>query len=689
VLHARGLFVFLSAKELPHMKRLSLIKFAPIATLLIAVLIGVGTLVRAIGPFPIGLTVFSTPNNNPVGLDYYEPTNELLLSVNYFSGLPNNLNLLSGAGAHTPFGKDPGQPGVCGPGQTAGCLKGQTDELKVATVRASACQGGFSVGDTFAGNGVPGQLLLVRGGMVAANPWVTLLDPATGPEKAHIRGSIYQDRHCAFGGDLIVVTGNSQPIFQVDNHGWMGKVWRVACGPVAGCSAPVVTLVADLQKHLEGVVTVPNDPARYGPIAGRILVGDEDRTFGPHGKCGRLFAIRSATDIFTISAPDALSPDCVTSQNDVISYAGLPHYNATSPIHPEDLDWIPAPSPNPAVFGDGRFFGIDYAGARVLTAPLSDFTSAGLCGDLLMTREYPNDGFFPGTSGLSTLRWNTNTQQFDVIHLTTPGGTTASQWEHVTFRGGADCRPGCTGRIGDKVWKDIDGNGQQNVGNGSEPGIPGVTVTLTMPAAPGWSLTTTTDANGNYLFTGLCAGTYVVTVTPPPGDVLTIPFATDPTNDSNSNPATVVLGTDSTIDLTIDFGFKGFASISDRVWTDVNCNGIQDPGEPGLNGVIVHIKGGLGNPGGVDITSAYITINKPPTGDGFYIFPFLNPGDYTVTAEIPAGYTVSPTKIGGAAVDSNGTQLGSIVWDSVPIPYPGEGTTRPRSTSGSARLLRA
>src|SRR5262249_30667230 len=161
------------------------------------------------------------------------------------------------------------------------------------------------------------------------------------------------------------------------------------------------------------------------------------------------------------------------------------------------------------------------------------------------------------------------------------------------------------------VWKDIDGNGQQNdlENNGNEPGIPGVAITLTSPAAPGWHLDTVTDANGKYLFAGLCAGDYVVTVTPPPGDVLTSPFTKTPDVDSNDNPAPVHLATDSTIDLTIDFGFKGPASIGDRVWVDTNCNGIQDAGEPGLNGVLVHVKAGLNNPGGVDLTAAYITIN--------------------------------------------------------------------------------
>src|SRR4029453_12118109 len=110
--------------------------------------------------------------------------------------------------------------------------------------------------------------------------------------------------------------------------------------------------------------------------------------------------------------------------------------------------------------------------------------------------------------------------------LTTPVSGTASQWEHVTFRGGADCKT-CTGVIGDFVWKDLNGNGVQDPG---EPGIPNVVVTLTMPNVPGWQETVTTNATGHYKFEGLCAGTYLVTVTPPPSDTFSTP-----------NPKTVTL----------------------------------------------------------------------------------------------------------------------------------------------------
>ena len=66
--------------------------------------------------------------------------------------------------------------------------------------------------------------------------------------------------------------------------------------------------------------------------------------------------------------------------------------------------------------------------------------------------------------------------------------------------------------IGDRVWNDADVNGADN----GEPGVPGVTVIL--KDANGVEVArTTTDANGNYRFTGLIPGTYTVDIEVPAG----------------------------------------------------------------------------------------------------------------------------------------------------------------------------
>ena len=67
--------------------------------------------------------------------------------------------------------------------------------------------------------------------------------------------------------------------------------------------------------------------------------------------------------------------------------------------------------------------------------------------------------------------------------------------------------------IGDYVWNDLNSNGIQETG---EPGVAGVPVTLSGTDVDGNAITasTTTDANGAYLFANLPSGSYVVTFDP-------------------------------------------------------------------------------------------------------------------------------------------------------------------------------
>ncbi|MBJ6723708.1 SdrD B-like domain-containing protein [Geomesophilobacter sediminis] len=107
--------------------------------------------------------------------------------------------------------------------------------------------------------------------------------------------------------------------------------------------------------------------------------------------------------------------------------------------------------------------------------------------------------------------------------------------------------PTCTGVIGNYVWNDLNKNGIQEC---KEPGLAGVTVKLSN------GMSSITDADGHYQFSGLCAGTYTVTVLTPAG------FTPSPTlqgnsraADSNPTPSTVTLADNRASDLTVDFGF--------------------------------------------------------------------------------------------------------------------------------------
>ncbi len=200
-----------------------------------------------------------------------------------------------------------------------------------------------------------------------------------------------------------------------------------------------------------------------------------------------------------------------------------------------------------------------------------------------------------------------------------------------------------TVEIGDRVWEDLNANGIQDTG---EPGIPGITVNLICPTCIG--ITTTTDSNGNYLFTDLDPGDYVVEFGLPANRVFSpADQGTDDAKDSDVisgyRTGTITLESNDS-NMTVDAGMYTLASISDRVWNDLNSNGIQDGGEPGLSGITVHLYDGDGN----QITTAITDSN------GIYLFNNLVPGDYSLSFDLLTNYLFSPINQGGNdTVDSD------------------------------------
>jgi hypothetical protein len=207
----------------------------------------------------------------------------------------------------------------------------------------------------------------------------------------------------------------------------------------------------------------------------------------------------------------------------------------------------------------------------------------------------------------------------------------------------------CTSVVGDFVWNDLNQNGIQDA---NEPGIAGVSVTLTGTNAYGMpvSKNVITLADGGYQFTEICQGTYTVNASTPAGFTPALTGKGTATSDSNGSPATVTVASDSAADLSVDFGFFKPCSgaIGDFVWNDLNQNGIQDANEPGIAGVNVTLSGT--NAYGVAVNKSFITL-----ADGSYQFTDLCQGTYTVTAPAPAGFTATVTAKGTAATDSNGS----------------------------------
>jgi len=91
------------------------------------------------------------------------------------------------------------------------------------------------------------------------------------------------------------------------------------------------------------------------------------------------------------------------------------------------------------------------------------------------------------------------------------------------------------------------------------------------------------------------------------------------------------------------FGEWPRASLSDYVWNDLNRNGLQDPGEPGLADVSVALFTIDGLPAGMVMTNS----------DGRYLFENLVPGGYYLIFSTPAGYGFTSADAGDDNLDSD------------------------------------
>ena len=202
-------------------------------------------------------------------------------------------------------------------------------------------------------------------------------------------------------------------------------------------------------------------------------------------------------------------------------------------------------------------------------------------------------------------------------------------------------------RLGDRFFEDVNADGNQDEG---EPGIVGARVEL-LDASGSLIRFTTTDGNGKYLFDNLDQAIYQVRFFAPAGCVFTKKNAVDYIRDSNANADGSTDPVNLTVeDLTIDAGcyrpvVNQKTAIGNFVFDDLNRNGIQDEGEPGIEGVTVTLLDRSGNAiaGRTQVTRA----------DGSYLFTDLDAGTYSVQFGTKDGYVRTAANIGDDALDSD------------------------------------
>ncbi len=283
--------------------------------------------------------------------------------------------------------------------------------------------------------------------------------------------------------------------------------------------------------------------------------------------------------------------------------------------------------------------------------------------------------------------------------------------------------------LGNLVFIDANNNGARD---GDEAGLDGVTVSLYRDdnndgTPDGVAISTTQTANGGqYLFTGLISGTYIVEIQPPPGYTSSTGNNTEPARDPDADPtdnddngttsggvirsAPVTLtpgaeplaetpgdpsGTpDADGNMTVDFGLQQPAvlyAVGNRVWLDRDNSGsinAADGASPGLPGIAVRLYAvnPSGQPIGLPLQSTLTD------SEGYYCFAKLGAGAYLIEVAQPADHASSTiesiTPDNNVDSDDNGVTpvTGSVRSGVVTL---GPGAVEPISEEGAGRCSAA
>mgnify|MGYP000891748479 CR=1 FL=1 len=173
-------------------------------------------------------------------------------------------------------------------------------------------------------------------------------------------------------------------------------------------------------------------------------------------------------------------------------------------------------------------------------------------------------------------------------------------------------------RLSGKVY--YDANESSSSDNGEDPFKD---ITIELVGADGNVVATTkTDADGNYSFTGLDAGTYTVKVTKA-GDIAELTQTEDPDGTKDNASGAITLNADNPVRENVNFGYIKKHAISGNVYLDQNRDKTKNTGDIDLSGVTVKLLDKDGNVVGTTTTDK----------DGNYSFTGLNDGTYTVQVD--------------------------------------------------------
>jgi RHS repeat-associated protein len=200
---------------------------------------------------PINMQAFPI-TQAPIAIDYYQPGNSIVEAVGTgFSGQNTNLYLVNSSGSETLY---------------ASLLNVPFQDGKNISAVQPGNQGGFTPGDIF----LPGLLSsyavakVSQGGLVQ-EAWKSL------PSIVGRIDQVYVDQTGVFGGELLVVTEALPP------NGPIESIWRIRADgsidtPNPSNPQPFATGIPGQPQGDGSLITVPNNSAVYGPLAGKILI---------------------------------------------------------------------------------------------------------------------------------------------------------------------------------------------------------------------------------------------------------------------------------------------------------------------------------------------------------------------------------------------------------------------------------
>jgi protocatechuate 3,4-dioxygenase beta subunit len=287
--------------------------------------------------------------------------------------------------------------------------------------------------------------------------------------------------------------------------------------------------------------------------------------------------------------------------------------------------------------GNGVQDGADGVVATTTTDQNGDYRFSGLPAGsfLVLVSDTQNalDDFAASAVGPNSGQDGNNQAQPYAVTLAAGANNTTADFGYVRVD-----HSGSSGVIGSQIWYDYDGDGRYSSDKG-DVGLAGVSVSLRRNNVP--YDTTTTGAGGDYVFTSLPPGNYIVQVSDQYG-ILASHMRTangpNPGTDNNSQaqPYSVILPP-AQVNAAADFGYTRPGAIGDFVWYDVNRDGIENVGEPGIANVVL------------DLYRDNVKVASTATGaDGGYLFANLPPGNYMI--DVPAS---NPALAGLTLVDVN------------------------------------